>query len=44
MLVDSFVLRGVEGVWWFVSYFLVVVVICEWLESYIIVDDVVIED
>jgi len=44
VMADSFVLRAEEGVWWVISYFSAAVVIRERLESYLIADDVVIED
>ncbi|ATC64323.1 folate-binding protein [Nibricoccus aquaticus] len=44
VLADSFVLRAEGGVWWVISYFSAAVVIRERLESYLIADDVVIED
>ena len=44
VLADSFVSRAAEGVWWVISYFSPAVVIRERLESYLIADDVVIED
>ncbi|MGC4073290.1 MAG: folate-binding protein [Nibricoccus sp.] len=44
VLADSFVLRAEGGGWWLVSYFSAATVIRERLESYIIADDVVIED
>lgn len=44
VVADSFVLRADNGVWWLVSVFSAAAVIRERLESYIIADDVVIED
>jgi folate-binding protein YgfZ len=44
VLADSFVLRARDGVCWVVSYFSAAAAVRERLESYVIADDVVIED
>jgi folate-binding protein YgfZ len=44
VLADSFVFQREPGVWWLVSYFSPAAVIRERLESYIIADDVAVED